>query len=58
MLTCGPPSLSSVTPKGKGEGEESCSDDDSGEDEENQTVCKFIYMIFDCASHCYLILLA
>lgn len=39
VLTCGPPSLSSVTPKGKGEGEEGCSDDDSGEDEENQTVC-------------------
>ncbi|XP_019197762.1 PREDICTED: probable 18S rRNA (guanine-N(7))-methyltransferase [Ipomoea nil] len=40
VLTCGPPSLSSATPKGKGEdGECYSSDDDSSEDEENQTVC-------------------
>ncbi|KAA8522696.1 hypothetical protein F0562_009142 [Nyssa sinensis] len=39
VLTCGPPSLSTVTPKGKGEDEESCSDDESSGDEENQTVC-------------------
>lgn len=38
VLTCGPPSLSSATPKGKGEDEESCSDDGSSDDEENQTV--------------------
>nr|GME04159.1 probable 18S rRNA (guanine-N(7))-methyltransferase [Ipomoea batatas]GME11229.1 probable 18S rRNA (guanine-N(7))-methyltransferase [Ipomoea batatas] len=40
VLTCGPPSLSSATPKAKGEdGECYSSDDDSSEDEENQTVC-------------------
>ncbi|KAI3464209.1 hypothetical protein Pfo_020872 [Paulownia fortunei] len=38
VLTCGPPSLSSATPKGKGEDGESCSDVDSSSDEENQTV--------------------
>lgn len=38
MLTCGPPSLSSATPKGKGEDEESCSEDESSGDEEDQTV--------------------
>uniref|UniRef100_A0A5B7B749 18S rRNA (Guanine-N(7))-methyltransferase n=1 Tax=Davidia involucrata TaxID=16924 RepID=A0A5B7B749_DAVIN len=39
VLTCGPPSLSTATPKGKGEDEESCSDDEGSGDEENQTVC-------------------
>nr|GMD21401.1 probable 18S rRNA (guanine-N(7))-methyltransferase [Ipomoea batatas] len=40
VLTCGPPSLSSATPKAKGEdGECYSSDDDCSEDEENQTVC-------------------
>ncbi|KAH0660975.1 hypothetical protein KY289_029723 [Solanum tuberosum] len=39
VLTCGPPSLSTTTPEGKGEDGESCSDEDSSEDEENQTVC-------------------
>ncbi|KAJ7954641.1 Methyltransferase [Quillaja saponaria] len=39
VLTCGPPSISTSVPKGKGEDGESCSDDDSSEDEENQTVC-------------------
>ncbi|CAI9102887.1 OLC1v1001255C1 [Oldenlandia corymbosa var. corymbosa] len=38
VLTCGPPSLSSATPKAKGEDEESCSDDESSDDEGNQTV--------------------
>ncbi|MCD7449792.1 hypothetical protein HAX54_001529 [Datura stramonium] len=38
VLTCGPPSLSSVTPEGKGEDGESCSDEDSSGDEENQTL--------------------
>ncbi|XP_027161528.1 18S rRNA (guanine-N(7))-methyltransferase RID2 [Coffea eugenioides] len=38
VLTCGPPSLSSATPKAKGEDEESCSDEESSGDEENQTV--------------------
>lgn len=39
MLSCGPPSLGSVTPKAKGEDGESCSDDDdSSEDEEDQSV--------------------
>lgn len=38
MLTCGPPSLSSATPKGKGEDGEGCSDEDSSGDEENQSV--------------------
>ncbi|PHT29188.1 Protein argonaute 1B [Capsicum baccatum] len=37
VLTCGPPSLSTTTPAGKGEDGESCSDEDSSEDEENQT---------------------
>ncbi|WCJ24997.1 18S rRNA (guanine-N(7))-methyltransferase RID2 [Euphorbia peplus] len=40
VLTCGPPSLATSTPKGKVEGEEdSCSDDDIGDDRENHTVC-------------------
>lgn len=39
VLTCGPPSLSSATPRTKGEDEESCSDDDSSGDEENEKVC-------------------
>ncbi|XP_059634631.1 18S rRNA (guanine-N(7))-methyltransferase RID2-like isoform X1 [Cornus florida] len=40
VLTCGPPSLSTATPKGKGEEEESCSDDESSGDDENETICK------------------
>lgn len=48
VLTCGPPSLNSATPKGKGEGEgeESYSSDDNGseEDEDNQTVCIYFYI--------------
>nr|UTI93960.1 18S rRNA (guanine-N(7))-methyltransferase [Pteroceltis tatarinowii] len=39
VLTCGPPSVSASVPKGKGEYGESCSDDESSGDEENQTVC-------------------
>ncbi|CAH9081803.1 unnamed protein product [Cuscuta europaea] len=41
VLTCGPPSLSSTTPKGKGEDGECYSSDEAGssEDEESQTVC-------------------
>ena len=39
VLTCGPPSINSTVPKGKDGDYESCSDDGSGEDEENQTVC-------------------
>ncbi|XP_062109261.1 18S rRNA (guanine-N(7))-methyltransferase RID2 isoform X1 [Humulus lupulus] len=41
VLTCGPPSINTSVPKGKGEDGESCSeDDDSSGDEENQTqVC-------------------
>lgn len=38
VLTCGPPSISTSVPKGKGEYEESCSEDESSGDEENQTV--------------------
>ncbi|XP_043692417.1 18S rRNA (guanine-N(7))-methyltransferase RID2 [Telopea speciosissima] len=38
VLSCGPPSVSTALPTGKGEDGESCSDEDS-EDEENQTVC-------------------
>ncbi|KAG8388486.1 hypothetical protein BUALT_Bualt02G0130700 [Buddleja alternifolia] len=38
VLTCGSPSLSSVTPNGKGEDGESCSDEDDSGDEENQSV--------------------
>ncbi|KAK4426980.1 18S rRNA (guanine-N(7))-methyltransferase RID2 [Sesamum alatum] len=38
VLTCGPPSLSSATPKGKGEDGDSDSDEDSSGDEENQSV--------------------
>lgn len=39
VLTCGPPSLSTATPSAKGEDGNSCSDDESSGDEENQTVC-------------------
>ncbi|KAL0357643.1 UNVERIFIED_CONTAM: 18S rRNA (guanine-N(7))-methyltransferase RID2 [Sesamum calycinum] len=38
VLTCGPPSLSSATPKGRGEDGESGSDEDTSDDEENQSV--------------------
>lgn len=40
VLTCGPPSLSTATPSAKGEDGNSCSDDESSGDEEdeNQTV--------------------
>lgn len=38
VLTCGPPSLTTATPKAIGEDEESCSEDES-DDEENETVC-------------------
>ncbi|XP_057492598.1 18S rRNA (guanine-N(7))-methyltransferase RID2-like isoform X2 [Actinidia eriantha] len=38
VLTCGPPSLSTATPKAKSEDEESCSEDESSGDDENQTV--------------------
>ncbi|KAK9055285.1 hypothetical protein SSX86_026367 [Deinandra increscens subsp. villosa] len=39
VLTCGPPSTSTIAPSAKGEDENSCSDDGSSGDEENQTVC-------------------
>lgn len=39
VLTCGPPSISTTVPKGKDGDYESCSDDDIGEDDENETVC-------------------
>ncbi|GMY35316.1 18S rRNA (guanine-N(7))-methyltransferase RID2 [Fagus crenata] len=39
VLTCGPPSISTSVPTGKGENGESSSDDESSGDEENQTVC-------------------
>ncbi|KAK4835268.1 hypothetical protein QYF36_007682 [Acer negundo] len=39
VLTCGPPSINTELPKAKLEDEESCSDDESSGDEENQTVC-------------------
>ncbi|KZV34785.1 S-adenosyl-L-methionine-dependent methyltransferase superfamily protein isoform 1 [Dorcoceras hygrometricum] len=39
VLTCGPPSLRSSIPQGKNEDEESCDDDESSGDEENETVC-------------------
>jgi len=38
VLSCGPPSISTSVPKGKGEDGESCSEDESSGDEENQTV--------------------
>uniref|UniRef100_A0A7C9DRH6 Magnesium protoporphyrin IX methyltransferase n=2 Tax=Opuntia streptacantha TaxID=393608 RepID=A0A7C9DRH6_OPUST len=38
VLTCGPPSLSSAVPKGKGEDGQSCSDDDSSGDGDDRTV--------------------
>lgn len=38
VLTCGPPSVSTSVPTGKGEDGESSSDDESSGDEENQTV--------------------
>ncbi|KAJ6704605.1 METHYLTRANSFERASE-RELATED [Salix viminalis] len=37
VLTCGPPSISTSVPRGKGEDGESCSEDESSE--ENQMVC-------------------
>ncbi|XP_024451926.1 18S rRNA (guanine-N(7))-methyltransferase RID2 isoform X4 [Populus trichocarpa] len=37
VLTCGPPSLSTAVPRGKGEDGESCSEDENSE--ENQMVC-------------------
>ncbi|KAG5248457.1 18S rRNA (guanine-N(7))-methyltransferase [Salix suchowensis] len=37
VLTCGPPSISTAVPRGKGEDGESCSEDESSE--ENQMVC-------------------
>ncbi|GMP83869.1 hypothetical protein CsSME_00037641 [Camellia sinensis var. sinensis] len=37
VLTCGPPSLTTATPKAIGEDEESCYE--TSEDEENETVC-------------------
>ncbi|KAF4347442.1 hypothetical protein CsatB_009679 [Cannabis sativa] len=40
VLTCGPPSINTSVPNGKGVDGESCSEDDeSSGDEENQTVC-------------------
>ncbi|XWS73282.1 hypothetical protein CRYUN_Cryun02cG0114600 [Craigia yunnanensis] len=39
VLTCGPPSLSTAVPNGKGEDGESSSDDESSGDEETQMVC-------------------
>lgn len=47
VLTCGPPSLSSATPKAKGEDGVSCSDDESSGDEENKTVS----LEFLCSFH-------
>ncbi|KAK9059549.1 hypothetical protein SSX86_020253 [Deinandra increscens subsp. villosa] len=38
VLTCGPPSTSTMTPSAKVEDSNSCSDDESSGDEENQTV--------------------
>ncbi|KAH7571296.1 hypothetical protein JRO89_XS04G0016600 [Xanthoceras sorbifolium] len=38
VLTCGPPSINTELPKAKLEDGESCSDDESSGDEENQTV--------------------
>lgn len=38
VLTCGPPSISTSVPKGKGEDGESCSEDESSDDEAEQTV--------------------
>ncbi|XP_059460741.1 18S rRNA (guanine-N(7))-methyltransferase RID2 [Corylus avellana] len=38
VLTCGPPSINTSVPTGKGEDGESCSEDESSGDEENQTV--------------------
>lgn len=38
VLTCGPPSMQTSLPKGKGEDGEMCSDDDESGDDESQTV--------------------
>ncbi|EEF34675.1 18S rRNA (guanine-N(7))-methyltransferase RID2 [Ricinus communis] len=38
VLTCGPPSINTAIPEGKGEDGESCSDEENSEDGENQTV--------------------
>jgi 18S rRNA (guanine1575-N7)-methyltransferase len=40
VLTCGPPSLSTAVPRGKGEDGESCSEDENSE--ENQMVGCFV----------------
>ena len=46
VLTCGPPSINTELPKAKLEDEESCSDDESSGDEENQTVsCHFTHLL-------------
>ncbi|XAR66730.1 hypothetical protein NMG60_11013050 [Bertholletia excelsa] len=39
VLTCGPPSLATATPKAKGEDDMSCSEDEDSDNEEDQTVC-------------------
>lgn len=46
VLTCGPPSMSTATPTAKGEDGNSCSDDESSGDEENQTVGYINILIF------------
>ncbi|KAK1287709.1 hypothetical protein QJS10_CPB19g00729 [Acorus calamus] len=38
VLTCGPPSINTTVPKGKGENGETCSDGDESDDEEGQMV--------------------
>lgn len=50
VLTCGPPSLTTATPKAKHEDEESCSDDESNGDEENQTVSAYAILYYP---HCF-----
>jgi len=44
VLTCGVPSISTAVPRGKGEDGESCSEDESSE--ENQTVGCFVLLFF------------
>lgn len=38
VLTCGPPSVQSYLPKGKGEDGAMCSEDEESDDDGNQTV--------------------
>jgi hypothetical protein len=52
VLTCGPPSISTCVPAGKGEDGESCSEDESSGDEENLTVSSHGTLLLTSESLC------